>query len=574
MTQQTIPFNRLRTTEANPRKSFDPVTIESLSKSIKSDGLLQNLVVAKPDGRKRSFTIVSGERRYRAMRLLVEQGDWPKDTPVPVTIRDDLTEEDAHRLATVENVQRENLPPLEEADAVARLLGDGESLEEVIAKTGLAERTIKRRLALCGLCHEARQALSENRIGLAQAEALTLGSEAQQRELIEEGIEHVAASRIKDWLTDAKIAVAVARFPREAYSGTLTSDLFSDDETTFFDDAGAFWQLQMETVEEMAEGYRSKGFDPVEVMEGYHFASWRYRPVQDGETGGVVIQVHNNGEVEVHEGIINKDVDRAAREATEENPFAEPKSRSFYSRPLVTYMAMHKSLAVQAALLADRRKAREVAVVQMLGSFHYRNGVRLDPHPCLGSLGREENPPETYTRINAAARAMRALLGWEDDEDTTVVPTRLVTEKRNPASLYAKVKELDDGILETLHLMLTTLCFGQDDTSELDTDEGSLFNLVATDLGIDMRNHWTPDKAFLSRRTLDQLGDIAKEAGIVGCVANGKVKKTEAVALLVKDFAEAKAADEPTNAQAKIRGWLPEAMEFPARNREESSTSA
>ena len=122
---ETLPLSKLRPCDANPRKSFDPVTIEGLSRSIRTDGLLQNLVVAKPTGKLRKYTIISGERRYRALCLLVENGDLPKNTPVPVIIRDGLSEEETHRIATVENIQRENLPPLEEAEAVTALLRDG-----------------------------------------------------------------------------------------------------------------------------------------------------------------------------------------------------------------------------------------------------------------------------------------------------------------------------------------------------------------------------------------------------------------------------------------------------------------
>lgn len=70
MTIETIPFSKLALTEgANPRRSMDAAAIEGLAASIKADGLLQNLVVRK-DGRK--FRIVSGERRWRALALLVE----------------------------------------------------------------------------------------------------------------------------------------------------------------------------------------------------------------------------------------------------------------------------------------------------------------------------------------------------------------------------------------------------------------------------------------------------------------------------------------------------------------------
>lgn len=374
MTIQTLPFSKLRIGNANPRKTFDPQTILSLSQSIKTDGLLQNLVVAKPANRKRTYRVVSGERRYRALRLLVENGDLPKDTPVLVVVRDDLSEADTHRIATIENVQREMLPPLEEAEAVAGLLCGGMSLADVAAQTGIGEGTIKRRLALSALCQEAKAALAEGRIGIGQAEALTLGSATQQRELIAEGLAHVSPAQIKQWLIQEKANAAAALFERNAYKGSYTSDLFGTDEATYFDDLDQFWELQNKAIEALAAKYEAEGFEPVEIVEGYGYQSWRYRPAREDEKGGMVIQVHNSGHVEPHEGIVDMDCDLRASDTP---PLAEAAPRPAYSRPLCEYMAMHKSVAVQRALLENPRVAKGVAVVQLIGQC---GGVTLDPH--------------------------------------------------------------------------------------------------------------------------------------------------------------------------------------------------
>jgi len=158
MTLELIPLSKIQPSPDNPRKSFDTVTIEGLAASIKADGLLQNLVLSKPKGRKKSYTIIAGERRYRAMALLVERGELPEKFAIPAEIKDGLSEQDVRRIAAIENVQRENLPPIEEEEAVASLLQDGMVLDDVVAKTGLSESTIKRRLALSNLCDECGSA--------------------------------------------------------------------------------------------------------------------------------------------------------------------------------------------------------------------------------------------------------------------------------------------------------------------------------------------------------------------------------------------------------------------------------
>ena len=104
MTIQTIPLQTIQPPQHNPRRSFDYVQIEGLAAGIRQDGVLQNLVVSPAKGKQ--FRVISGERRYRALKLLEERGEIAGDYEVPVEVRGKLTKEDALRLATVENVQR------------------------------------------------------------------------------------------------------------------------------------------------------------------------------------------------------------------------------------------------------------------------------------------------------------------------------------------------------------------------------------------------------------------------------------------------------------------------------------
>jgi ParB family transcriptional regulator, chromosome partitioning protein len=204
MTIQSLPFSSILPPEGNPRTAIDPAGIESLAASIQTDGLLQNLVVLQLKGKKPRYRLISGERRYQALKLLEERGALPEDYAVPVDIRSGLSADDRLRLATVENVQRENLTPLEEASAFARLMQEGLPLEELTAQTGLSASTIKRRLALANLCDEVKEALAHGELTLAQAEALTLGSHEAQRDIVQrlaDGL-HYDADEIRDMLLD------------------------------------------------------------------------------------------------------------------------------------------------------------------------------------------------------------------------------------------------------------------------------------------------------------------------------------------------------------------------------------
>jgi ParB/RepB/Spo0J family partition protein len=353
MTMQTIPLCAIELTDANPRTSFDAATIEGLAASIQTDGLLQNLVVMpSPDpGR---YRLVSGERRYRALKLLAERGDIGADHAVAADIRTGLLAEDALRIATVENLQRESLSPLDEADALTHLVQDGERLDAIAAQTGLSERTIKRRLALNSLCDSACRALKNDAISLAQAEALTLGDEEAQCRILEriaEGYDY-SADDIKDHLLDGKCPVSIAIFPRERYSGTYTRDLFADDATTYFDDVEQFFALQREAVGELAERHAERAAW-VEVTEAYRLPAWQYREAASGEESGVVINLAPTGKVEVREGLLKYDIDTSAEEVAGELAPVK-KAKPAYSAILCRYLAYHKSAAVQSLLLADR----------------------------------------------------------------------------------------------------------------------------------------------------------------------------------------------------------------------------
>jgi ParB-like chromosome segregation protein Spo0J len=187
-----------------------------------------------------------------ALKLLQERGELPEDFTVAVEIRDDLSKDDTLRIATVENLQRQNLTPLEEAAALTKLVHKGEALDDVVSQTGLGATTIKRRLALNNLYREAKQALSKGQINLAQAEALTLGSDEAQQGLLERVADSdYSADDIRGHLLDDRPTVALAIFPAEKYTGTITTDLFAAKEESYFDDGEQFFALQRESVEEL-----------------------------------------------------------------------------------------------------------------------------------------------------------------------------------------------------------------------------------------------------------------------------------------------------------------------------------
>ena len=548
MTYTKLPITKIQISEANPRKAFDEDSILGLAQSIKTDGLLQNLIVGKAKGKKKLYPIICGERRFRAISHLVENGDFPKDYEVTVEIKDDLDADTALRIATMENIQRQDLTPLEEAQALTKLVQDGEKLDDIVAQTGLSAHTVRRRLVLMQLSETVKECLETGEITLSQAEALSVGTyEEQERCLNMAKSGYWDAEDIKDRILGDLPTLSMAIFERELYTGEYTTDLLGEDDNTYFNDAEQFFELQKQAAEELAESYREKA-DWVEFVEGY-FSSWQYDRAEDDETGGVIVSLSASVAVEVHEGLIKTKADEDTANSLKEKP------KATYPTPLRRYMAMHKSVAVQSALIENPRVAKQLAVANKL--YRFKN------HDCLSYFEQEETSSPALIIINEQAKALLAHFGDNAEDATWRDLGYLFNYDLEKA--FKAVKDLSDDVLESLLVTLDALEFGQLFTDQLDTYEDSIFNQVAQDLRVDMRNYWRPDEAFLKRRNKVQLQQIVTDAGCFQKFGNvAGYKKKELVTSMSKHFQQVLTLESPNAEELKATFWIPEAMAFPA----------
>jgi ParB family chromosome partitioning protein len=157
-----------------PRRDFEPGQLEELAASIRESGVLQPLIVRLVSGK---YELIAGERRWRAARLagLAE---------VPVIIRPagDL---EAMELALVENLQRADLNPVEEAEGYARLMETFQLTQEQVAqKVGKSRATVANALRLRGLAPESRALLQAGKISAGHAKALLGLNNAAQQESV------------------------------------------------------------------------------------------------------------------------------------------------------------------------------------------------------------------------------------------------------------------------------------------------------------------------------------------------------------------------------------------------------
>jgi ParB family chromosome partitioning protein len=161
----SIPLRDLIEWADNPRRTHDPVKHTELVASIRSRGLLQPLLV-RPTGD--AYEVIAGNRRRRALVEPDETGAVDLDQLVPCLVRE-LSNSDAIAAALKENGDRDGLPPLEEADAYARLLASAGSIDEVAAMVGRSATHVRQRLRLQRLVPLARRLVAEGHLSLAAA---------------------------------------------------------------------------------------------------------------------------------------------------------------------------------------------------------------------------------------------------------------------------------------------------------------------------------------------------------------------------------------------------------------------
>ena len=259
---ETLPLREIEPDPGQPRKTFDDETLAELSASIAEHGLLQPIAVRpKPSG---GYLIVAGERRWRASRMagLTEE-------PVIVT---DVTDEQAMELALVENLQREDLDPVEEAAGIRELMTRCDLTQEQAArKLGKSRSALANSLRLLSLPEtvlellksgfitighakvvlglptpelqeEAAQMIADNQLNVRQAEALCKKLAKPAKEPVAAPLPSALPVEVEESLKQA-----LGSEVRVAYhdgKGKLTVHFYSDDQLKAF--ANLLGQYNME----------------------------------------------------------------------------------------------------------------------------------------------------------------------------------------------------------------------------------------------------------------------------------------------------------------------------------------
>lgn len=178
--QQMLNVTQLQPGKYQPRSYMDDAALQTLADSIKTQGIMQPILVREIAADK--FEIIAGERRWRASQMAgLEQ--------VPVLVRD-IADESALAMALIENIQRENLNPLEEAQGIKRLIDEFAMTHEKAADAvGRSRVAVSNLLRLLSLSLPVQDMLMHNKLDMGHARAL-IGLDAAQQVMLANKIVH------------------------------------------------------------------------------------------------------------------------------------------------------------------------------------------------------------------------------------------------------------------------------------------------------------------------------------------------------------------------------------------------
>ncbi len=225
----SLPVSRLQAGKYQPRTRMDEGALAELAESIRSQGIMQPILVRPLEGKSERYEIIAGERRFRAAQIA-----GLKDVPVLVK---KVADENAAVMALIENIQREDLNPLEEAQGVRRLLNEfGLTHEQAAAAIGRSRSATSNLLRLLNLTQPVQTMLLAGDIDMGHARALLAVDAAMQIQLANQIIakrlsvreaEKLIAKNLKDATSTEGISLArpnrdIARI-EEALSDRLGS---------------------------------------------------------------------------------------------------------------------------------------------------------------------------------------------------------------------------------------------------------------------------------------------------------------------------------------------------------------
>ena len=214
-----VPIEKIHPNPNQPRRHFDADDLSDLAESIRSKGIIQPLVVRAHPNKAGGFEIVAGERRWRASQMVPLHN-------LPVVVRE-LSDRDVLEIAIIENIQRTDLNPIEEAIGYRQLMDKfGHTQEQIALALGKSRPHIANNLRLLGLPEDVQTLLVTGKISSGHARALVTASNASElaRIVVSRGLSVRQVEKLmRDPSTPNKLGAA--RSTKDADTRALEGDL-------------------------------------------------------------------------------------------------------------------------------------------------------------------------------------------------------------------------------------------------------------------------------------------------------------------------------------------------------------
>lgn len=537
-----IDIAKLSVSPVNMRGVKKAPDLTNILPSVRARGVLVPLIV-RQNGSPDTYEIVAGKRRYHAALAITAEGGGIDELPCAVMEAGD--DAAALEASLIENIARLDPDEVTRWETFTRLIREGRSAEDIALTFGLTEMQVKRTLALGNLLPRIRNLYRSEAIDAVTVRHLTLASKAQQRDWLALVDDAEACApvghQLKAWLFGgASISCHVALFDLASFKGETVADLFGEE--SYFASADAFWTAQQAAIDERAEACREAGWAEVVVMErGAYFHSWEHERRTKRQGGKVYVATDCRGGVTFHEGYITtKEAKKLAKGEVIEKPV-----RPEVTSTLQDYIDLHRHAAVRAKLVDEPGVALRVAVAHMIAGSPLWN-IRVEPQRAASDAVAESvEVSASEALFDEKRRAIIALLGFDP-----ATPTVTGGDPDGATALLLKLLKLDDAQV----MSILAIVMGE----TLDA-RGNMVDVLGIHLAVDMAPVWQADDALVDairdREVLTQM--VEEVAGETVAEANAK-ENGKVLRSILKDCLTG------ANGRAKVEGWVPRWMRFPA----------
>ncbi|KKK67951.1 hypothetical protein LCGC14_2948940, partial [marine sediment metagenome] len=333
----------------------------ALTESIAEHGLLADLIV-RPLGGAGQYELVAGERRWRALQRLAEDGRWKAHQPVPCRV---VEGDDAamRAVALVENLQREDLAPLEEAEAYAALLKlDPKTwtTAAIAEKIGKTRRHVQLRLELLAkLAPPLKKALAENKISLAQARAASIATSKRQKELLPDMVDGgrlATAEDVRFAATEDWIPLERAFFDLEGLEDSIAED--TDTGKRYFTNSDLFAKRQKQAAEAKVAELKTE-WAWAELRD--HYAAYEFKHSTNKTKAGAIVTLSPyNLVVAVHTGLVKPAPAKPEHKADAPRPE--------FTKAHLIHAKKVKTAALQAAIADDFHGTLILVILGLMGA--------------------------------------------------------------------------------------------------------------------------------------------------------------------------------------------------------------